>query len=60
MDFAVNKKMDGLGRVVLPKNLRDYYGITKNDRLKLIPIKEGILIVKAESDDSEEKKSSRK
>ena len=26
--FAVEKKLDGLGRIVLPKSIREYYGIS--------------------------------
>ena len=46
MKYMVEKKIDNLGRIVLPKNMRDYYSISLNDTLALIPTDEGILIVK--------------
>ena len=49
MKYAVEKWLDKLGRVVLPKNMRDYYNISPNDKIKLIPTDSGILIVKVES-----------
>ncbi len=49
MEFKVEKTLDGLGRVVLPKAMRDYYGLTSGDKVTLIPTKEGILIMKAGS-----------
>lgn len=47
MRFTVEKVIDNLGRVVVPKYLRDYYGISANDKLMFIPTEEGILITKA-------------
>ncbi|MBQ4071205.1 MAG: AbrB/MazE/SpoVT family DNA-binding domain-containing protein [Clostridia bacterium] len=46
MKYCVEKEIDHLGRIVIPKNLRDYYGIKPWDKVKFIPTKEGILIVK--------------
>ena len=46
MRYTVEKKIDNLGRIVLPKSLREYYGIELNDTLHLIPTEDGILIVK--------------
>ncbi len=47
MRYTVEKKIDNLGRIVLPKSMREYYDISLNDRLNLIPTEEGILIVKS-------------
>ncbi|MBE6532092.1 MAG: AbrB/MazE/SpoVT family DNA-binding domain-containing protein [Ruminococcaceae bacterium] len=47
MRYTVEKKIDNLGRIVLPKGMREYYDISLNDRLNLIPTEEGILIVKS-------------
>jgi len=46
MNFLVVKTIDNLGRIVLPKNMRDYYGILLNGKVKLIATDEGVLITK--------------
>ena len=45
MRFTVSKKIDNLGRIVIPKEMRDYYGIKLNYEVKLVPTEEGILII---------------
>lgn len=50
MEYAVEKKVDSLGRIVLPKSMREYYGIVLGDKIKLVPIENGILIVNASAD----------
>jgi bifunctional DNA-binding transcriptional regulator/antitoxin component of YhaV-PrlF toxin-antitoxin module len=42
-DFVAFKRMDGLGRVVIPKDFRRYFGISENDFVKLVPTENGIL-----------------
>ena len=49
MKYSVEKTIDGLGRVVLPKNIRDYYGISLKDKIYLIPTVDGILIKKSDA-----------
>ena len=44
MEFKVEKRIDNLGRIVLPKDMRDYYGINLNDKLLLVATDKGILI----------------
>ena len=44
MKFEVVKKVDHLGRIVLPKSMREYYGIRLDSCIKFIPTEEGILI----------------
>ena len=39
------KELDAVGRIVIPKDLREQYGIKK--AVELIPTTEGILIKKA-------------
>ena len=46
MRFSVEKTIDALGRIVLPKEMREYYGISLNESLYLTPTEEGILITK--------------
>ena len=46
MDFGILKEIDKVGRIVIPIELRKYYGIEQNDMLELIPTQEGILIKK--------------
>ncbi len=47
MKFGVVKAIDSLGRIVLPKELRYFYGIEIKDKLLLIPTEDGILVTKA-------------
>ena len=49
MEFVVEKTIDNLGRIVLPKSMREYYGIALNSKLIMIPTEDGILIKKQES-----------
>ena len=51
MSFVMKKRVDNLGRIVLPKNMRDYYRISLNDRVNLIPTDAGILITKSDEED---------
>lgn len=48
MKFEMKRKIDELGRVVLPIDLRNYYGITHGDEVVLLPVRGGIQIAKAE------------
>lgn len=48
MKFEMKRKIDELGRIVLPIDLRNYYGITSGDKVVLLPVREGIQIAKAE------------
>ena len=44
-DFVITKKFDDLGRIVIPIEMRRYYGFEKDKRVQIIPQKNGILIV---------------
>lgn len=44
MKFAMKRCMDGLDRIVLPKDMRDHYGIQAGDELEIIATEEGILL----------------
>ena len=44
---SVVRKIDQIGRVVLPKNIRDAYDLTKEgDEVEIIEMAEGILLKK--------------
>ena len=40
----MERTVDGLGRIVLPKEMREQFGICQNDVLQLVVTEEGILI----------------
>lgn len=46
MKFSAIKKIDNLGRIVIPRDIRDYYDIELNDFVKIMPTSNGILIMK--------------
>lgn len=48
MKFEMKRKIDEFGRIVLPIDLRNYYGIASGDKVVLLPVREGIQIAKAE------------
>lgn len=54
MGFGMRKTIDNLGRLVIPKNLRDYYSIKLKDKVLLIPTEQGILITKYNDDNEKE------
>ena len=40
------RKLDSLGRLVLPVEMRNFYHMEKDDDVEIIPTKEGILLRK--------------
>ena len=46
MEYSIKKEIDRLGRIVVPKNMRDYYGIPLCCEVFLIPTEKGILITR--------------
>ena len=44
MSFVIKRRVDELGRIVLPKDMRNFYGINKGDALEIVANEEGILI----------------
>ena len=52
MSFSILKAVDGLGRIVIPIELRKHYGIDLHDEVKLTPTPSGILLTKAKSKDT--------
>ena len=41
-DVGVIKEVDKLGRILIPKELRDRYGI--NEKIEIVALREGVLI----------------
>lgn len=52
MKFVIKRKVDELGRIVLPKDFRDYYNIGTGDEVRIVPIDSGILVTKESNDDT--------
>ena len=48
MKFEMKRKIDNLGRIVLPIDLRNYYDISQGDTLVILPVKNGIHLSKPE------------
>ena len=46
MRFVIKREIDHAGRIVIPKEIRDYYGIEPYTELDIIPTEAGILITK--------------
>lgn len=46
MNFTVRRGVDKLGRIVIPKSMRDYYGIECGENVVLVPTEEGVLVIK--------------
>ena len=42
--IGIERNVDRLGRIVIPKELRDFFKIEKDTRLEIIGTDEGILI----------------
>ena len=60
MSFVTRKTVDDLGRLVIPKSMRDFYSL--NNKVDLIPTENGILVTKCsevgkkyDSEESEKK-----
>ncbi len=44
MYFAIKRCVDELGRIVLPKDMRNHYGIKMGDALEIVATEDGILL----------------
>ncbi|MBQ8416433.1 MAG: AbrB/MazE/SpoVT family DNA-binding domain-containing protein [Clostridia bacterium] len=44
MYFAIKRCVDKLGRIVLPKDMRNHYGIKTGDALEIVATENGILL----------------
>lgn len=57
MYFTIKRCVDELGRIVLPKDMRNHYGIKTGDMLEVIPAEDGVLLkVPCENDQKENRK----
>ena len=52
MEFKIIKRIDGLGRVVIPIEIRKAYGIELNNNIEMIPFDNGILLRSAKNDET--------
>ena len=48
MKFEISKKIDALGRLVIPIDLRNYYGYENREPLVLLSVRNGIQIAKSD------------
>ncbi len=46
--YAVRRKTDKLGRLVIPHDMREMYGIAPHEEVTVLPQKNGILILPPE------------
>lgn len=54
MKFAIIRCLDELGRIVLPKDMRNHYDMNSGDLLEIIAMENGILIKKKQEAKNEE------
>lgn len=47
MKFAIKRCVDNLGRIVLPKDMRNFFQINAGDALEVIATEDGIFLKKA-------------
>ena len=47
-NIGLIRRTDKLGRIVIPKELRDFYCVEKNETLEILATENGILIRKPE------------
>ena len=45
-DISLNRKIDGMGRIVIPKEFRDKYNIKENDYIEFHLMDDGIILKK--------------
>lgn len=48
MKFELKRKIDELGRIVLPAELRNYYEISSGETVVLLPVRNGIQVAKTD------------
>lgn len=50
---GIVRRMDSVGRVVIPSNIRERVGLNENTACEILPVEEGVLIRKAIVDESD-------
>ena len=48
--IGITRRIDDLGRIVIPKEIRRQYGIVEGDRMEILPTTEGIIVRKYTAD----------
>ena len=48
MNIGIIRRADSLGRIVIPKELRDFFHLGRNEPVEIIATEQGILIRKPE------------
>ena len=48
MNIGIIRRADSLGRIVIPKELRDFFRLDRNEPVEIIATEQGILIRKPE------------
>ena len=48
MQIGIKRKIDNLGRIVIPKELRTFYQFMKYDEVEVVAVENGVLIRKPE------------
>jgi AbrB family looped-hinge helix DNA binding protein len=48
MKFELQRKMDSIGRIVIPADLRNYYDMKPGSTVVILPVRDGIQIAKSE------------
>lgn len=48
--MATRTKIDGAGRLVIPKELRDRYGLEPGTEVEIVPVPDGITLVPARTE----------
>jgi len=46
MQIGIKRKIDNLGRIVIPKELRVFYSFLQDDEVEVVAVKNGVLIRK--------------
>ena len=51
--IGIIRHVDSLGRLVIPKEMRDYLNISKRDRIEIIAFNNGVFLKKADPTQSD-------
>ena len=48
MKFELKRKIDAVGRIVIPSDIRKYYGISNGDTVVFLSVRKGVQITKSD------------